>query len=283
MALFERIAYVEVTTNTGASITIRDLRIIFEVKKIEGKDPNTSTIEIFNLAEQTRNTIRDLGKNITLFAGYVQENGAELLFTGDITSISHIVSKPDVITRIDASDGKASVDKAKISISQAEKTSGRLVLERILAQFDIGNNLTQITFENKTYQSGYAFTGSAKQALNSITKFLNLTWSVQNNEIKLIPFDSNDNTGIILVSPTSGLIGSPQRLAGESRKAKGLTKALKPGWRIHALLLPSVNPLGRIALQSNEVETSTEFVVNNVLHNGDTHGRDWNSSIEVRE
>ncbi len=283
MTLFARSASVEIITNTNFTLKLGGLRIIFSIDKTEGKDPNTGRIEIYNISQDTRNIIKDVGKTVNLFAGYVDENGEELLFTGDITSISHQIVKPEVITVIEASDGKTSIDNAKIVISQNEKTSGRGVLEKILSSFSIGNNLNQIIFKNKTYESGFSFAGVSKDALTKVTRFLNLSWSVQSNQITLVRFDSSDQTGIVLLTSNTGLISSPQRLSGQSRKAKDKSKENKPGWRFSTLLFPSINPLGRIAIQSLEIENISEFIVYSISHSGDTHGKEWNSSIEVRE
>jgi len=283
MTLFNRSASVEITTETNFILKLTGLRFVFNVDKTENKDPNTGKVSIYNLSQDTRNIIKDVGRNLTIFAGYTDENGEELLFTGDITNITHNINRPDVITEIEASDGKESVDKAKISLSQNEKTSGRNVLEKVLAEFDIGNNLNQITFPNKIYQSGFAFAGLAKDALTKVTKFLNLSWSVQNNEINVVTFDGNNQTGIILLTSESGLIGSPERLSGKSRKAKDKSKQDKPGWKFTSLLFPSINPLGRIAVRSVEIKDTTEFVVYSISHSGDTHTKEWTSSIEVRE
>jgi len=283
MTLFNRSASVEITTNTNFILKLTGLRFSFNVNKTENKDPNTGKVSIYNLAQDTRNIIKDVGRNVTIFAGYTDENGEELLFSGDITNITHSIKRPDVITEIEASDGKEAVDKAKIAISQNEKTNARNILQKILGEFDIGNNLNQISFADKIYQSGFAFAGLAKDALTKVTKFLNLSWSVQNNEINIVPFDGNNQTGIIFLTSKSGLLGSPERLSGKSRKAKDKSKEDKPGWKFTTLLFPSINPLGRIAVQSVEIKDITEFIVYTISHSGDTHTKEWTSSIEVRE
>lgn len=283
MTLFKRVARVDVETSDSSRITLRGLRIIFKVEKVEDKEPNKLDLEIFNLSQDTRNQLRDTAKNISLFAGYRDENGEELVFTGDITSVSHVIARPDVVTTITAQDGKVSIDKAKLSISLEEKASASNALQRVLGAFNIGNNLNQITFDDKTYETGFSFVGSAKMALDKVTGFLNLSWSVQNNLIVLVPFDGDDNTGAIFLSPTTGLIGSPERIAGETRKAKNKSKKVTPGWAVTSLLLPAINPLNRIAVQSAEIPERTQFTVTNVVHVGDTFGSDWSTRIEVKE
>ena len=133
MTLFNRSASVEIITETRFILKLTGLRFVFNIDKTENKDPNTGRIEIYNLAEDTRNIIKDVGRNITIFAGYTDENGEELIFTGDITNITHKIIKPDVITEIEASDGKESMDKAKTVISKNEKTSGKGILQKILS------------------------------------------------------------------------------------------------------------------------------------------------------
>lgn len=285
MTLFRRTARVEITTSENEVLTFRNLRFVFTVEKTEKAEPNNLDLEIFNLSANTRNKLRDstIGKNVTVYAGYEEQDGEQLLFTGDVTSVSSMVLRPDTITKIMALDGKVSVDKAKVTIAQSEKASGRAVLERILGTFDIGNNLSRITFTNKIYENGFSYAGPSKKALDKVTKYLGLDWSIQNNEIILVPFDGNDNTGSLLLSPTTGLIGSPERISGETRKAKDTSKKVTPGWRVRSLLLPSITPRGRIILQSAEIEKQTPYTVTFVSHVGDTFGPNWESTIEVKE
>lgn len=281
--LFDRIAAVEITTESNSIVRIENLKISFEVEKTETTEPNNARIEIYNLSENTRNQIKDLKTKITLLAGYEDASGLEILFIGDITSVNHQTVKPNVITTINASDGKTAVDKAKFVFSQNSNVSATSVLKKILATFDIGNNLNQISFKDKSYQSGFSFAGMSKRALIDVTKFLNLSWSIQNNEIKLVEFDKDDNTGVVFLSTKTGLLEAPQRLEGKSRKDKNLSTEDKPGWRFNALLLPSISPLNKISVQSIEIPNKSQFVVSSVLHNGDTDGSAWNTAIEVHK
>lgn len=266
---------------------LRDVRIVFNVDKTEGKDPNTAQVEIYNLSEKTRNIIKKREEKDTLFiilnAGYIDGDGEELVFTGNVKTIVHQIDKPEIVTVITANDGDNALFNTKLSLSHGAGVSGDTILHQILKAIPISSNFPTLTVPDKAYANGFAFAGLAKDALTKVTKFLDLNWSIQNNEIRLIPFDGDDKTRAVSLSPETGLIGSPERLTASTRKAKGLSKKDKPGWKFTSLLSPKINPTGKIAVQSREIVEQTTFTVFTVTHKGDTHGGEWNTVTEVRE
>lgn len=283
MTLFNRVCSVEVTLTNNQRIRISGLRVSFQVEKTEDSTPNKTTIEIYNLSEDTRNKLREASKSVTLYAGYSQANGEEIVFVGDVTSIIHTFSPPDIITEISAQDGKESFTNSKIIISETEGASARSILNKILASFQIGNNATQVSFEDKKYPQGFCFSGYSRMAMDKVCKFLGISWSIQNGRIIITKFDSNDQTGVLYINKDSGLVGSPKRILDDKRKVKGLSLFKTKGWAVETLLFPSITPRSKIILQSREIKDKTEFTVISIVHNGDTHGSSWNSSIEVKE
>lgn len=283
MPLFNRVASVTIGQVGEESLKLSGLRISFNIVKTEDKDPNSAEVEIYNLSEDTRNKIRDTGKFILINAGYINGAGEEIIFAGDISFVSHEVRRPEIITKIEAQDGKKKLDSTVFETSNDSGVSARTILERILESFDLSSNIRNISISDKNYANGFSFIGLSKDALTRVTEFLNLSWSIQNNEVILVPFDKSDNTRVVSLNPQTGLVGSPERLKGSTRKAKKLSEEDKPGWRFTSLLLPRVNPLNRISVSSREIPSNSIFTVFSVNHTGDTHGSDWNTVVEVRE
>jgi len=280
---YRRSASINIGRRGGNAKILTGLRIVFNVDKTEGKDPNTARIEIYNLSEATRNLIDKNDQFIILNAGYLDGDGEELVFIGNIKSITHTIKKPEVITVITASDGDNALFNSKISISHDRGVSGDTILEQVLKAIPLSSNLSTISYTSKSYANGFAFAGLAKDALTKITKFLELEWSIQNNEIRLIPFDGDDKTIAVRLTPETGLIGSPERLTGSTRKAKGLSKKDKSGWKFRSLLQPKINPSNKVVVQSREIPNESTFTVYTVTHIGDTHGPEWETVTEVRE
>lgn len=289
MTQFNRSASLIVDTAEGGSaVVIKNFRISFNIKKTEDKDPNTAKIEIYNLNEDTRNLIRldedpKTDQLVTLNAGYLDGDGEEVLFKGTMTSVYHQFKRPLVISVIEANDGKGALDKKKSSKSFSNNTSGKSVLNSLIGDLGLPSNINTLSFPDKIYKYGIAIAGMAKNALTNTTDFLDLSWSIQNNELKFVPFDGDDGTRAVLLTPSSGMLGSPERLASETRKAKKKTKKVKPGWRVDALLNAKIIPLGRIGLSSREIPADSIFIVKSVSHTGDTHGTVWKSTVEARE
>ena len=56
-------------------IEITDLRIEFDIEKIAKKNPNNSSIKIYNLAKATRAELEKPGTRCVLYAGYKDQDG----------------------------------------------------------------------------------------------------------------------------------------------------------------------------------------------------------------
>jgi len=287
MTQFDRQASVIIGSPGEGGLQVSDLRIAFSVQKTDGKDPNKAKIKIFNLSEKSRNLIKrsekDFADLVFLSAGYRNGAGLENVFIGNISSINNRIETPNIITEIDALDGAKEILERRLSISFGPGIKASVVLKKVLSSFSIGSDVSNLSPSSISYANGFSFAGAADSALDKVTRFMGLDWSIQNNEIKFVEFDKSDGTRIVSLTPDTGLIGSPQRLQGVTRKAKGKSKSTKPGWKIKALLRPEILPGGQVQIESREIPQNSKFTVSTVEHSGDTHGAEWISQVEVRE
>jgi len=83
----------------------------------------------------------------------------------------------------------------------------------------------------------------------------------------------------VLLTPDTGLIGSPERSDDIEETQSGERKRL--GWRVKSLLNPQIRPGDRLQIKSAEVDGV--FRAENVNHFGDTEGGDWYTEAEVFE
>jgi hypothetical protein len=116
--------------------------------------------------------------------------------------------------------------------------------------------------------------------------------------MKITPADKADTSKIILLSPETGLIGSPEKLRDDSialygtqnRKketikvvgatGKKYRKSVGGGYKIKSLLQPFVEPGSVVQVKSDTIN-DVQFRVVEVEHVGDTHGNDWYSNINA--
>jgi hypothetical protein len=108
--------------------------------------------------------------------------------------------------------------------------------------------------------------GKLSDIITEETDKLNLDWSIQNNTMVIRPKGGADAQPAIVISPTTGLIGSPER--DERGGVTGRT-----------LIINGLEPGRKIELQS-EVITGN-YVVAKTRLTGDTEGQEYYIDFEA--
>jgi hypothetical protein len=280
---FERRVQVDVVRG-GSLIALRveGLRVAFDVQKDAKQSSNTARVQVYNLAPETRARFQELTDSIIIRAGYSDESIDEI-FHGDIVSVSHPKTGPDVITTIEANDGQRALRSSTSSFSYGEGAGLKQVIQDVAKSLGLpvkSEDYLKLLTDDKFLQ-GFTFHGRTRDALNKVTERAGLEWSIQGNQLQIlkrggvVPVDSSR---IPLLSPDHGLIGSPermQRITDESPEKK------PPGWRIKSILLGRLEPGGQIGLQSADIPKPMAYRIETVHHQGDTHGDDFTTLTEA--
>jgi len=285
---FNRSASLNIGTAGKPGIKVSGLRINFDIKKKNNSETNDGIVNVYNLSENTREQLDknlESGEKPKLFlnAGYTQAGGEKLLFVGDVMRISHKRSGPDYITQIIAQDGARDLNEVKVSLSFPQDASAKTILETILKAFPIKNDLKNLVIQDVILRNGFSFGGLGRTGLKKMMDYLNLDFSIQNDEIRIIPLDGNNKTTAILLTPETGLIDSPERINDRTEKATGKSKKLNPGWRLVSLLQPNIIPGGVVASKSLAIPVKTFFTVVSVDHRGDTHVGEFQTITDVKD
>lgn len=283
MPLFNRIIEASLEKDNLELIKITDFHISFSIKKVSSTDPNTCTLKIYNLKNDTRNRLNELGALLTVNAGYQQWGGPEIIFIGNLSYIMSEKLYPNTVVTLEGKDGEEALNLTRDSISFKEGVSTRQILDSVIKKFGIGlkTKLDLINFINKKYNQGFAFIGQLKDLLDKITKDTNLEWSVQNNELKFYNSSGVDLSTAIVINKNTGMIGSPQRI--KIKKGKRTKKVEIDGWKVESLLHPKAEPGGIINLSSEEVGDSKQFKIDTVEHIGDNFEGNFKTIMEVIE
>jgi hypothetical protein len=277
--LFNRVASVEVD-----DFKITDLRITFDISKHTDPKSNKATITITNLSQSTRSKIKEKSK-IVLKAGYEQAYGEQLLFAGFVTNFNHEKQPTEIITTLECVDGIVPLNEANFSLSYAPGTSVKKILADVMNKMKVNNQvvMNSLKYEDVEFTNGVSYVGNIEGFLNYICQSSGLEWSFQNNTLTLKSITDPRIVKAIELSPETGLIGSPEHDIDIDGKAGSKNKADIPGWKIKALLQPSIEPGSTVIVTSREIPKATKFVVFAVDHKGDTHGSDWVTSARLQE
>lgn len=282
LPLFDRVISVK-TGKQGIEnvLNVSNLRVIFKIKKTKKTTENGCELEIYNLNENSRNLFSTIGNFIHLEAGYYQGEGLALMFLGSIVDYEIVIAPPNVITKVKAKDGLAATQGKTFNASYNPNAIAGNVLTDIAKSLGIPQKLTDkvksiLDSKNKRFTNGLVLSGDTKKALNQISEFLGIEWSIQNNVLKFVGKDLTDESQVIKLNSQSGLIGSPVK------KSKLSDQTKKNGYEINSLLNAYYEPTKPIVIESKNL-SSTVFRIEEVTHIGDTYGNDWNSKLLVSE
>lgn len=277
MALFNRIVTVDVGPG-GFGLFVDKLRVNFQVEKTLQAEPNKASVFIYNLAPSSRSRIREIDHQLILKAGYGEDVGPLLLFSGDVTAVANSFEAPDVITKIECNDGGRPIRETRDVFSFIEGTEAGQVLSEIAAKFGLTIRELPVAIRRQ-FIHGFSFAGTAQAALNIVTQKMGLEWSIQNGELQVLASRTALRGAAIAISQRTGLLEVPQPIVDLVDNL--IQKVPKPGYRIKTLLNPQIEP-GKI-INLNSTTATGSFRVERVTHIGDTHADDFYSISEIKE
>lgn len=284
-ALFGRICKLTIATPVSDPTNFKDttssevieinggdggMRIQFKVKKTLKKEPNTSEIRVSNLSPDRRASLQKKGVKVLLEAGY-KDTGLSRIFSGDVRTVDHVRSGADWETVMQLGDGERAWQFARVNESFAPGTPIANVVKTLAGSLglDLGNTNDQLKDITGTFDHGYCASGSASRAFDGVMKACRFDWSVQDGALQLLKPGQALSQSIPEISPSSGLVNSPEMGTPQKKGKPTLVK-------FDALLTP-VKPGAKARLKSERYDGDVRVV--SVEFTGDTHGGDWYSKI----
>lgn len=270
---FGRVVFLQAGT-----VALSGLRIAFTVERSTKQEPNPATVQVYNLAEDTRTKLsREKGAALALSAGY--QGTAALLFSGDIRLVSHAKQGPDWVTTATCGDGARAYRNSFASASFGQGTPVETVVRALASALGVGPGnvdavLAQGGFRRglSQYSGGYTVHGPAQEELSRVLAALGLEWSIQDGQLQLLrPAQVLPGQAVLVSSRTRNLIGSPEYASPDKQRGPPTLKA-------RMLLNSAVKPGVLVQVESTQVNGL--FKVEKCVHAGDTHGPEWITEIE---
>lgn len=273
--LFNRTATVIIYPKGGGNgFDLTGLSIAFTIEKDVTPSPNRSSITIRNLSEQTRAKIREHQSSLILRVGY-EDDVQAVIFKGDVGNVVHAVMPPEVTTTISTGDGQKAMRETKLSLSLEPGCSVgqacRVVAQRMGVEFD------DFAGSGETLPGGFAFSGTPDSALRQLAATAGAEYSILDGRLQLLSDGGLRPGEAFLISPETGLIGSPERVVEQEGKLN--KKVPRVQWTFRCLLNPRLQPGARVQLQSRQA--NGVFRIEKLRHTGDTHGDPWFSECQV--
>ncbi len=291
MALFGRVVRLVIGPAGGQGIEIDNLRIGFEITKTLSKNPNSSTVRIWNLARSSRELIQKPDTRCLLYAGYEEDRGPLLIFNGAVSFAFSAFDGPDVVTECELGDGALEIRDTLVSLGYGAGASSDAILRDIARRMGLALVIADDALP-RTWAHGFSFYGPARAALDRVTHGSGARWSIQNGELQVVRTGGTTTRQAIVLALDSGLIGHPERERKGRQEAATVRDAdtarrrriesaqqQQDGWSVRSLLQPTILPGDPVILRSRSVEGT--FRVSELRHVGDTHEGDFMTEMKL--
>jgi hypothetical protein len=271
------------------TLEISQLRISFHIEKTIEQNPNNAIIEIYNMSPASIAFFEKKDGAIILRGGYSKDpldtSNLKQIFSGDIAKVTTQRKGADIVTKIEAGDGENAFINSSAELSFAPGTNTGNVLDKLTSMFGLGMGEIKGVDRNKPYVNGLAVSGMIRRHIDALAKRHNVEWSIQDGKIQILPFDKATDEETVVLTPETGLVGSPFRqvvVRPDLIKSSGKESESKTenGNKFKSLLNPDLKPGRAVKVQSKYV--TGLFRIHKVDHSGDTHAQDFYSEVEGR-
>lgn len=271
--LFGRAARVQF----GSKVVIVDpqakdqgLDVHFAVTRSLAPEPNVAELEVYNLNADSRSALENLGRvPVIIEAGYGSE--VARIFSGTARTIVTRREGVDLITTLSSGDGEKEYQQSRIAFTVSRTTQNVTLLKRLIDAMQIGRGnlgslLPYLQSKRRVLSAGGVLSGSASQIMTRVCNSLGVEWSIQDGAAQLLVVRAPVAGTAALLTPSTGLIGSP------SVDNEGVLSA-------RVLMIPDVFP-GRVVVLESE-RLAGRFRVEQCEYVGSTFSDEWSIDLEA--
>lgn len=188
-----------------------DFRVPFDTDD----KPDVSEITIYNLKDDTVNSIKNKGY-VILEAGYEGQVGS--LLSGKIENIDSIRNGLEKEVKITVSDGGLEYRNSKVNKTYKENVNIQYIMNdlALIAGFEVG---MIAPVKNIVFPLGKSVNGYIEPVLKELARSSDSKMYIKDNRLFIRDKDEGTETGFVL-SASSGLIGSIEPVREENEKGK---------------------------------------------------------------
>lgn len=224
MTQFIREFRLEVGEENSIGRLFEDLHIEFDITKTDLPEPNKATITIWNLSQDSANFVAKPGQLVQLFGGY--ENDVDLLFLGDNTRVVTQTDGVDTPTIIESGDGQAAYSNTNVNLKIKGETSVFEAVKKTITSAikdpkkaaKAVKSAIGLGEATKDLPRGFAASGPLPVVLRGLARVRNFDWLWINGELFIVDPNEALRMPAVVVSPGTGLEGSPAKLTGKGKK-----------------------------------------------------------------
>ncbi len=255
--LFKRNLYVELVDKNGKgekfiarSIDFPNgFDITFNVEKNSEKEPNESTIGIYNLNEETRRKLDEEYVGVFLYGGYGDIKNLKLVSLGAIIKVKSKYNDASIESEIVFADDSRNYRESTIYKTFPSNTSYKKIIQEIAKSMGYTSPKILDLDENLKITNSQTLAGNSAKYLKEYCYKMGVRYSTQNGQIIIRKDDIGINNDAIVIDEDHGLVGTIEKTITKIHKKYNKTR--KP------LKKPTAKSLARRA--QNIAEATAKF------------------------
>lgn len=195
----------------GTGLSVKNLRIKFEIVKTTDKTPNTCNVKIYNLKFENANKIRDQYQDVIINAGY--KDAVKTIFVGDIKYFYRYREGTDWIVELECGDGHYAFQNSITSVTIRKENTSQQEYEALIRNFSDHGVTAGHTKEltERPRIRGKVISAPTHEAMDSVAKAQGKQWFIQDKQVVMLGEKEVLPNQAIVINSQTGLIGSPEQ------------------------------------------------------------------------
>lgn len=226
------------------ALDLSEMRFRFQTAQQDVESPNTVSIRVYNLSEDTIKKIRGEYSRVVLQAGYI-EAPFGVIFDGTIRQYRIGKDNDQISTYLDilAADGDVAYNFGVVNTTQAAGTTSKQRLDAAVLQaygphgVTMGKNMIPPT--GGVLPRGKVLFGLARASIRAEAQTQGSTWQIANGKVDIVPLDGYLPGEAVVLTAQSGLIGR--------------VEMTEDGMRCRALLNPKLIVGGLVKIDNRSI------------------------------
>lgn len=257
--------------------TPKGLKVTASVSKTVMGSPTPSTINVFNLARDTRDAIRGSLTKIAVQVGW-QNTELHTLFQGSVLSAISERQGADIVTKISALPGYGALVRGVSSKTFAAGTPVREVVK------SLANDLPGLTvgdgglegLQGSIGGGGWSYAGSTKDGLTQLANEHGFSWHVNDGQFKAVGDKAVFGGFVELNGKNGGLISVTPTLTGPMQ--------IQMGVKVKAFYVPGITAGSTVRVKSEiSPKLNGDYRVHTCATSIDSHSDQWTMDIDSKK
>lgn len=262
-----------IVTQVTTTTEITGLRIVFRVERGLRNSPDNADVTITNLATNSRADFETKPLQVQLEAGYIGK--VRQLFAGDLRFGMTKTQGPSFETLLQLGEDDCHYRFSRVNRSYGAGTTYRQMLVDCASSvgMTLPTNLALNPSLDRQITRGDVAIGAVRDRVTQLLKPFGYQWTFQNGVIVALQDDEVLVGDAVPIDEDHGMIGSPY-FGSPPQSGK------PPHMLVKCLLYPELRPGMLVQLTSKT--KNGRFRIEKLVHEGDTHGRSWDTEIELK-